>query len=135
MDTIGKSEPFCVITFKGTPLTYTSKVKDNTLTSVWNEQLTFALTNARTDVLYILMKDQDVASDDAMATLDIPLADYIGKKEEDVWANLVPAKGVKKGGQLHFRIALVPIGTVTYSKTQPGFLAKREKKKKDKPKQ
>jgi Ca2+-dependent lipid-binding protein len=130
MDTLGKSDPFCKVTLKGTSFQWTSKVKDNTLTPVWNETLTFPLTNPYTDVVHIVVKDKDVASDDDMASLDLPLAAYGNGQRFDGWLNLSPAKGVKKGGEIHLVITLTPAPQVTYAPTQTGVIAELPKAKK-----
>jgi Ca2+-dependent lipid-binding protein len=129
MDTIGKSDPYCIIKLKHTPLTYTSKVKDNTLTPVWNETITFPLTNPYVDTITVLMRDKDLAVDDDMATLDIALAPYVSGQPADVWSDMIPVKGVKKGGQIRYKVAISAANRITYAPVQPGVVAEGKQKK------
>jgi Ca2+-dependent lipid-binding protein len=74
------------------------------VTPVWNEQFKFPVYNPGDQVLKFLVKDQDVASDDEMATLLIPLQTLpIGAVVEKAF-ELVPVKGVKTGGTLNAKV-------------------------------
>jgi Ca2+-dependent lipid-binding protein len=128
MDTVGKSDPFCVVNLLHSPSVFKTTVKNNTLSPVWNETTEFTLTNPLFDIIHILVKDKDVASDDEMATLDVPLAKFCDLKINDSWYSLVPVKGVKKGGQIRIVIQITQAPPVAYSTTAPGSIGKASKK-------
>jgi Ca2+-dependent lipid-binding protein len=126
MDTFGKSDPFAKITLKGTSFSYTTKVKNNTLKAKWDETVTFPLTNPATDVIHVLVKDKDVKSDDDMCYIDIQLVQYANGQEQTVKAPMTPAKGVKKGGQLKYKIKISPAPAIPYAAEQTGVYTKRK---------
>jgi Ca2+-dependent lipid-binding protein len=129
MDTIGNSDPFCKVSLKGTSQTYTTKVKENTLKPKWEENVSFLLNNPTTDVVHILVKDKDVAGDDDMATVDIPLAQYATGTPIEAWHKMNPAKGVKKGGEIQLLIQCVPAPAVSYANEQTGVILNPPKRK------
>jgi Ca2+-dependent lipid-binding protein len=78
MDTIGWTDAYCVLSIRDQNLhPWRTSVKKNSMTPVWNESTSFPITNPLFDVLHILMRDQDVACDDDMATLDLGLSDLV----------------------------------------------------------
>jgi Ca2+-dependent lipid-binding protein len=101
MDTFGKSDPFVELSLTGTKSKVKTSVKDNTLTPVWNEEFKFVLYNPARQSLALLIKDQDVAADDDMATLTVQLATIPIGRPVEKWYDLVPVKGVKVGGQIN----------------------------------
>jgi Ca2+-dependent lipid-binding protein len=105
-DTFGASDPFIALTLSGSQQHFKTTVKQNTLTPVWNEQFKFPVYSPGEQVLKLLLKDQDVASDDELAVLEFPLrALSIGGVLEKTF-ELVPVKGVKKGGQLTAKLQI-----------------------------
>jgi hypothetical protein len=87
------------------------------MTPVWNESHSFPITNPLVDVLHILMRDQDVAADDDMATLDLGLSDLVNGQLLDKTYAMSPVRGVKKGGNLQLKLKLVPAPPVTQGMT------------------
>jgi Ca2+-dependent lipid-binding protein len=129
MDTVGQSDPYCVLNLANTPTQFRTTVKDNTVTPVWNETTEFALTNPLFDILHILVRDKDLSSDDDMATLDVPLARFGDLRPNDAWYSLTPVKGVDKGGQIKLKIQLELAPTQQYDVNCPGVVVKSPKKK------
>jgi hypothetical protein len=134
MDIIGTCDPYCLVSLVGSRLVYKTKVCKRNYTPVWDETVTFLLTNPNTDVLRILLEDEDLAIDDSVGTLDLPLAGLVDQPPVDQWAPLVGARFVNRPGQLHYRIAVGPApppeqrdgapGSTTQSK--PGRLCAAE---------
>ena len=66
-----------------------------------------------TDFLRLFqMMDKDLVKDDKMASTDIQLCSLIIGQVYDQWYNLLPNKGVKKGGSLHLVIHIAPQGPI-----------------------
>ena len=103
MDSIGKTDPYCEITFPGSKMVKTS-VKKNTLTPNWNETFRFPVFNMKSQ-LEILMKDEDVMKDDKMANLELHLNALKIGDVVDCWLPMTPIKA-KKGGEIHLIIHL-----------------------------
>jgi Ca2+-dependent lipid-binding protein len=127
MDTLGKSDPYCLLGLANTPIGFRSTTKDCTYTPVWKEVFVFPLTNPMTDRIEILMKDKDMLADESMATLTVPLAPYASEPPFDGWFPMVPVQGVEKGGNLHLTINVVPASTVAYSATETGVVKRPPK--------
>ena len=119
MDTIGKSDPYVKIKIIGTYQKAKTTVKKNTLTPVWNESFKFRAYNPNRQHLSLKMFDEDVASDDEMATLDIPLASLEFSKVKDQWYQMTPCKGVKKGGFIHIITHLTYDGAPAFQDLPP----------------
>jgi Ca2+-dependent lipid-binding protein len=99
MDSIGKSDPFVIITLRNSPVKFETLVKDNTLDPVWNEAYEILVTDPMNDTLDFLVKDKDIARDDDIGTLVLKLSDIKGRVDQ--WYPLVPAKGITKAGEIH----------------------------------
>ena len=111
MDVIGKSDPYIKLTVSSDSHEWSSTmVKDNTQEPVWNESFLFWITNPVQDKLMFKMWDKDVASDDLISTLELPLSNFkVGQKVED-WFDFVPAPKVESGGRVKMLIYLAPKG-------------------------
>jgi hypothetical protein len=108
MDLGGKSGPYVVLTLSGSPLKHRTTVKDKTLDPVWNESFQFPLGNPATATLTLLLRDKDLAVDEDLAALAIPLKGHpCGTIVEKAYT-LTPAKGVKAGGVTFSSCGLVP---------------------------
>jgi Ca2+-dependent lipid-binding protein len=101
MDTFGKSDPFVELWLTGSATRQKTPVIDNTLTPVWNADFKLFLYNPARQSLSLLVKDKDVAADDDMATLEVPLATLPIGPASDKWYELRPVKGVKVGGEIN----------------------------------
>jgi Ca2+-dependent lipid-binding protein len=130
MDTIGKSDPYCLLNLVGAPAVFRTTVKKNTLEPRWGEETEFVITHPVNDILHVLVRDEDIAADDDMATLDVALAKFANLQPEDAWYQLKPVKGVKQGGEIRLCIQIIEAPPQAYSTDAPGSLGKLKKKKK-----
>jgi Ca2+-dependent lipid-binding protein len=114
MDTVGSTDAYCVVSIRdqGTHPWKTS-VKKNSMKPVWNESYKFSITNPLVDVLHIVMRDEDISSDDDMAVLDVNLGELVNGQLLDKTYPMSPVKGVKKGGNLQLKLKLSPAPPVT----------------------
>ena len=106
MDTNGKADPYCklYLSTNQKDAKHTKKLK-KTLTPVFNDVFTFDVTNfSPSDHIFIKLKDQDLVKAEDISTINLPIIEYQVGKVYDVWKDMVPAKGVKKGGQIHLVI-------------------------------
>jgi Ca2+-dependent lipid-binding protein len=108
MDVVGKSDPYCVVSLLGGPLSFTTSVKPNTLEPTWNETGQFLLTNPLVDVVQIKLFDKDVSKDDPMGTVRIELNHYMNRQLNDAWHAITPEKSGKQGGQIHVILQIFP---------------------------
>ena len=119
MDTIGKSDPFVKIKFVGTYQRGVTKIQKNTLTPIWNEEFHFPCHNPNKQVFKLKMLDHDVAADDLMSTLEIPVATLEPGKIKDQWFEMQPFKAGKKGGLIHLVFHLNYFGLPAFKEVPP----------------
>ena len=119
MDTIGKTDAFVKVKFVGSYARAQTKIQKNTLTPIWNEEFHFPSHNPNKQVLKLKMLDHDVAADDDMATLEIPLATLDPGKIKDQWFEMQPVKAGKKGGLLHLVLQLNYYGLPAFKEVPP----------------
>ena len=117
MDLGGKSDPYIKFVLIGTEQIGQTTVKNNTLTPVWNEEFHLVATNPLKQTFSIGMFDKDLASDDKMSSLDIPLSSLPAGVVIDKWYDMTPLKSSKKGGKLHLLLHLAPIGLTPFRNT------------------
>lgn len=110
MDTIGKSDPYTVLTITGSNQKWKTTTKDNTNMPIWNEIFTLPVSSDLSGVLKALVLDEDISSDDEIGFIEIPIKNLVQGKVLDKWYNLTPAKGVQKAGQLRLVLHLDQIG-------------------------
>lgn len=106
MDINGKADPYCKIylSTNSKDAKHTKKLK-KTLTPVFNDVFTFDVTNfSPSDYIFIKLKDQDPVKAEDISTINLPIIEYELGKVYDLWKDMTPAKGVKKGGQIHLVI-------------------------------
>lgn len=111
MDTFGKTDPYVLVYLRNYPnVKYKTKVMNNNMEPKWDQDFELDLLNQTNDILTLTMMDKDVAIDDEMANLDIPLGQFglfeIVEREYD----MKPYKKVKKGGKILVRIQILPLG-------------------------
>ena len=117
MDIFGKADPYCLLQLSSSKEVRKTKVCETTYTPVWNQEFHFPVVNQATDVLHILMKDQDRGSaDDPISKIEIPLMTLVQGYVTDKWYDMQPVKGVKKGGRLRLVLHLANYGMTPFHK-------------------
>lgn len=121
MDIIGKSDPYCLIQISGTRRIERTRVINNNNDPVWNQEFHFPVSNPQ-QTLCILVKDQDtISADDPISRLDLSLATLYPGQVSDQWFDLIPVKGVKKGGSIHLVLHLAQAGQQPFVPMQGGY--------------
>lgn len=110
MDFLSKSDPYCILRTSGSNQNQRTRVCKNTLTPKWNQEFHFPLRNPATEQLKILMKDEDVSFDDPISTLDLMISTIPMGQVVDQWFDMIPCRGVKKGGRIHLVLHCAPTG-------------------------
>ncbi|KAH0787749.1 C2 domain containing protein [Histomonas meleagridis] len=121
---ISKSDPYCVISVTSSNDTRKTRVIENSLKPVWNEDFHFNIPNPSNAALKILMRDKDLIKDDDMASLEVQLCSLPPGQVIDQWYNMIPAHHVKKGGRIHLILHLSPTGAPAFQNVpmgQPGY--------------
>lgn len=106
MDANGLADPYCklYLSTNQKDARHTKKLK-KTLTPVFNDVFTFNVTNfSPSDYIYIKLKDQDLVNAEDISSINLQIIEYQLGKVYDVWKDMKPFKGVKKGGQIHLII-------------------------------
>lgn len=101
MDLIGTSDPFCVIGLAGDERPRQTKVVEDSVTPVWNENFKFECENDAT--LDICIWDSDpLGTDQKMSSLAVPIRaeDY----EFDEWFEMHPETDVKINGMIRLAV-------------------------------
>jgi Ca2+-dependent lipid-binding protein len=99
MDTLGKTDPYFVITAPSGQ--FKTSVKQNTLTPRYDEDFRIPISNAGQDVVRILLRDEDVAVDEDISYSEILVAILPFGEVVDAWIDLTPVEKVKRGGRVH----------------------------------
>ena len=106
MDTFGKSDPYCILSTLSNGMKFQSSVKKNTATPCWNEDFHFPIQSPQTEYLNIEMYDKDSAKDDLMSKFRLSVSTLQFGTVVDMWYDMIPTSGVKKGGQIHLILHL-----------------------------
>ena len=115
---LNKSDPYCLVSCSSCNLTQRTRVCQNTLRPVWNQDFHFTCPNPAQASLFIKMRDEDIAFDDDMATLQIQVCSLTPGQVIDQWYSMTPARRVKKGGQIHLLLHYAPQGATPFVPTQ-----------------
>jgi len=105
----GKSDPYCVLKVSGTSACQRTSSRKNTLSPHWNEVFQFNIPWPTTMTLDILVRDKDVACDDDMSRVSIPLTNLIFGQNSDQWYEMHPCKALHKGGSIHLLMQVGPL--------------------------
>ena len=112
------SDPYLKVRLSSANDTRKTRVCKNTLQPRWNEDFHFTVPNQANSALIIEMWDEDKMSrDDKMSRLEIHLCSLAIGVVLDQWYDMIPAKGVKKGGRLHLILHLAPEGAQAFVNT------------------
>lgn len=106
------TDAYCILTVGSTK--FNTKVIDNEMHPVWNEEFHFPVPDPSTGSLHIIMKDKDIFKDDDISTLEKPFSALQIDQVVDEWYNMVPCKKVKKGGKLHLVLHMAPEGATPF---------------------
>ncbi|KAH0796506.1 C2 domain containing protein [Histomonas meleagridis] len=99
VDTLGKTDPYCVFGFVEDLKKKRTSVKDNTLSPQWFEKQKVIVTNSEKDIFKLVLKDQGVKNTE-VSSLEIPLSSLEFGHVTDKWYDLVPCKSYKNGGKI-----------------------------------
>jgi Ca2+-dependent lipid-binding protein len=105
MDIGGKADPYCKIQFSGCRETFKTKISKNTYSPKWNDSFQINLPSYNVDMMIDLI-DDDVAYDDPIGKLIIPLSIFEKEKEHDAWFYPIPYRGIKTAGRIHIQLLL-----------------------------
>lgn len=118
MDLIGKADPYCLIQCSNNKKIYRTKTKKKTYNPVWNETIELLINNPDVDVVYIMLKDEDMGKkDDPISKCTLYLNRDPVRQVIDRWLDMTPAPGVKKGGKLNVSYVIEYDKPVGYSVT------------------
>ena len=106
MDTISKTDPYCLLYSTQSPKKQRSRTRSNTHTPVWNENFHFDVFNPAQDQLFIDLFDEDVFFDDPFARFSLSMSTLQLGKIVDMWYDLLPVKRIKKAGKIHLLLHL-----------------------------
>ena len=138
MDANGKSDPYCAIYLKSDKKhQLKTSVKNNDLSPVWDEEFDLVCEHPESDVLKVVMFDQDPLSDDRMIDpVKIPVQEVIGclpneyvfdkdvvktdKKDDDQ---------VKESGHFRFTVQAILEGQEPPAEEREAHVDEEEKKK------
>lgn len=114
MDTIGKSDPYVVMTLSTSSQKWKTKVQKNTDKPVWNQEFKLPITTTMDEILTVEMWDKDVSNDDQISTVRIQVNKIPVGKVNDSWYTMHPVKGVKTGGKLRLVVHLCKAGATPF---------------------
>ena len=105
MDVIGLTDAFCTVKLSTEAIPQQTQTVDNSLHPIWDQRMTFMTPILENVSLNIEMMDEDPGSSDLISVAKVQqIQEYLGDEGFDLWIDMTPAKGVKKGGRLHLVI-------------------------------
>ncbi|KAL2346698.1 hypothetical protein Fmac_000698 [Flemingia macrophylla] len=115
-DMIGKSDPYAVVFVR--PLrdrTKTSKIINNQLNPVWNENFEFIIEDVSTQHLTVrIFDDEGIQASELIGCAQVSLKDLEPGKVKDVWLTLVKDLLVQRDnkyrGEVHLELLYCPFG-------------------------
>jgi hypothetical protein len=113
MDTLGKTDPYVVISSGGH--SGKTSVKANDLNPRWDEDFHIPVVDPLNTIVSLLLRDEDVVSDDDISKCELQTGILPFGRVLDTWIDLSPVGKVKKGGRLHVLLQLA-------SASQPPFV-------------
>jgi Ca2+-dependent lipid-binding protein len=104
-DLIGKTDPYVKLKLNDQEFAHQTLVMNNTLNPLWDQTITlFSL--CQKPSLQIELRDEATGKDPLLGTKSIDLSDIPNEKIVEFTEELIPAKGMKKGGIIHFYIQI-----------------------------
>ena len=105
VDLIGKTDSYVRIKLNDREFHEKTKVVDNSLNPVWNETI-ILYSLCQKPYIQIELKGKSTIKDQLIGTANIELDDITSTKSKEITENLIPAKGMKKGGKIHLYIQI-----------------------------
>ncbi|KAH0789687.1 C2 domain containing protein [Histomonas meleagridis] len=123
MDVNGLADPYCKAYFSNDKKhKQKTKIIYKTLHPVWNELIVFDLIGVPQDAQFCIdMKDKDLVSSDRISSTKILLSALTIGKVSELWIQMTPHKGVKKGGSLHILLHMAPKGSKPFVELPPSI--------------
>ena len=100
-DLIGKTDPYLRIKLNDQEFFQKTKVIENTLTPVWNETITLYSLYSNPSI-QLELKDEATGKDPVISTKTIELNNILPGEIKEITEELIPVKGMKKGGKIHY---------------------------------
>ena len=105
IDLIGKTDPYLRLKLGDQEFVQKTSVKDNTLNPLWDENITlFSL--CQINSLQIELRDEATGKDPLLSTKNIDLSNIVEDDVVEYMEELIPVKGIKKGGIIHFYLQI-----------------------------
>lgn len=121
MDVVGKSDPYVLISLKGSRHKIRTKTIESTLTPVWEFNGFLLLNDPSKDVIRFQMFDKDVVVDDPISYLDLPASTFSGPEPTTNWYSMAPSKKAKVGCDIRITGMITVAPPPPASKT-PGLI-------------
>jgi len=102
-DIIGKTDPYVRIKLNDQEFVQKTRVINNTLNPCWDQTLTLYSLCEKVS-MQIELKDEATGKDPLIGTKNIDLSEIKYGEVVEMTEELIPAKGMKKGGKIHFYI-------------------------------
>ena len=105
VDTFGKTDPYVRLKLDDQEFVHQTLVQDNTLNPLWDQTITL-YTLCEKILLSIELKDEATGKDPVLGFKSIDISDIPNEKIMEFTEELIPAKGMKKGGIIHFYLQI-----------------------------
>jgi len=89
---------------------FKTKVVDSTSHPYWNEEFHFSVSNHRSDVLDIVIKDKDAMSEDDIGKASVTLSSLSIGTVQDMWISISSLSSLKNGAKIHLVLHLAQNG-------------------------
>ena len=110
LDVIGKSDPYCMVQMSSSQQFFRTKTVDNTSKPVWNEEFKLPVSRSASDVLVIVVKDEDtVSADDPIGKCQISMSSLQINQVKDEWITLQSMCKHSNAGSIHVSLLLTKI--------------------------
>lgn len=107
MDTFGLSDPYCTMRLSIDDKKQKTDVMENTVHPIWDHRLLFIVLTLDGVTLDIEMYDQDPGADELISVGTVgDLQRFLAPEGQNIWVEMTPAKGVKKGGRVHLCVKM-----------------------------
>ena len=104
-DLIGKTDPYVRIKLSDQEFTQKTRVINNTLNPCWDTTITL-YSFSKNNSIQIELRDEATGKDPLIGTKNIDISDLNSEEIKEITEELIPAKGMKKGGKIHFYVQI-----------------------------